>query len=291
MAGWLNWREIEKHNDWGYRDKDDATAARWDDAAEGWNKRCQKEIDFTQRQVDLMDQIGPEDRVLDICCGPGMLSVPIAAKAKWVTGLDFGSEMLRLFRENTANAGAANTDIIQCNWNTARPGIDFPKYDIVVARHSPAQADILKISSAATKYCYSLMNTYSKHGGMNLLRGLVENHNPIVSATDEGAQKNRIRPDGFLYGFNIHFNILYDFGAHPTVQYAYKKEQLIEESREALYEKLGGHARFLNRKAEAEFKRRVDQMTKRLSDGRLVVDHTTTMSILGWNPNDIDLEV
>ncbi len=151
MVGWLNWREIEKHNDWGYRDKDDATAARWDEAADGWNARGAKEADFTRRQVALMDKITANDRVLDICCGPGLLSVPMAEKAKWVTGLDFGKRMLDLFKENTQKAGALNTDTIQCNWNTSRPGIDFPKYDIAVARHSPAQADILKISLAATK--------------------------------------------------------------------------------------------------------------------------------------------
>ena len=31
---WTDWRELEKHNDWGVRDKDDATAALWNDGAD-----------------------------------------------------------------------------------------------------------------------------------------------------------------------------------------------------------------------------------------------------------------
>ena len=62
---WMDWRELEKHNDWGVRDKDDASAALWNGGAEQWEKRSAQELDFAQRQVDALDRITPETTVLD----------------------------------------------------------------------------------------------------------------------------------------------------------------------------------------------------------------------------------
>ena len=153
---WLDWRELEKHNDWGVRDKDDATAALWNDGAEQWEKRSAGEVGFAQKQVDALTRITKETMVLDVCCGTGPLTLPLAKKARQVTAFDFNEKMLDFVRRKAAEAGADNIDYLRGNFNTIVPGEDFQPAEIAVTRHSPAQGNILKFSRFATKYCYSL---------------------------------------------------------------------------------------------------------------------------------------
>ena len=62
MNGWLNWREIEKNNDWGVRSRSDATAELWNENADQWEERSKSETDFSRRQVESLD-ISPEDKM------------------------------------------------------------------------------------------------------------------------------------------------------------------------------------------------------------------------------------
>lgn len=101
---WLDWRELEKHNDWGVRDKDDATAALWNDGAEQWEKRSAGEVGFAQKQVDALTRITKETTVLDVCCGTGPLTLPLAKKARQVTAFDFNEKMLDFVRRKAAEA-------------------------------------------------------------------------------------------------------------------------------------------------------------------------------------------
>ncbi len=64
----MNWREIEKNNDGGVRNKNDATAQLWNDDAFQWEKRTQREADFARRQVEQL-KLSKDDNVLDVCCG------------------------------------------------------------------------------------------------------------------------------------------------------------------------------------------------------------------------------
>ena len=75
---WANWLELEKHNDWGVRGKNDAVAALWDKGADGWEKRSQKEEAFAKKQAEAL-AISKEDTVLDVCCGTGPLTALLAA--------------------------------------------------------------------------------------------------------------------------------------------------------------------------------------------------------------------
>ncbi|AJP00575.1 methyltransferase [Streptomyces cyaneogriseus subsp. noncyanogenus] len=48
-------------------------------------------------------------RVLDLCCGPGVFTVPLALRGYDVTGVDLSTAMLDLARKRTADAGARVT--------------------------------------------------------------------------------------------------------------------------------------------------------------------------------------
>jgi len=51
----------------------------------------------------------PGARVLDLCCGPGVFTVPLAARGFDVTGVDLSPAMLDRARKRSADAGAPNT--------------------------------------------------------------------------------------------------------------------------------------------------------------------------------------
>jgi len=55
----------------------------------------------------------PKGRVLDLACGPGILSVALAPQAESMVGVDITPEMIRLARERCGKAGLGNTRFLE----------------------------------------------------------------------------------------------------------------------------------------------------------------------------------
>ena len=274
---WLDWRELEKHNDWGVRDKDDATAALWNDGAEQWERRSAQELDFAQKQVDALDRITADTTVLDVCCGTGPLTIPLLHKAKHVTAFDFNENMLGFVRKKAEEAGRTNLDFLQGNFNTVEPGKDFAPADVAVTRHSPAQGNILKFSRFATKYCYSLCMVYAPKDAMPLPgRG---GGGRWLRSSDERLNTTA-RPDGRRYGLNISFNLLYEAGANPELRYVTEEKTLTGPTHEALAQKLFPVG------SSPELLEYVRQRAEESSDGWLLRQRQT-MAVMGWDPSEI----
>lgn len=68
-----------------------------------------------QRQAAYRDLIGvqPEDRVLDVCCGPGTLALDLAPHVAHVTGLDLTPAMLQQARAAQAERDIGNADWVE----------------------------------------------------------------------------------------------------------------------------------------------------------------------------------
>ena len=280
MNGWLNWREIEKNNDWGVRDKDDATAQMWDKGAAGWEDRAVREEDFNRRQVEALP-LDKDDSVLDVCCGPGPLTRWIAPRVKAVTAFDFSENMLAYVKEKAQRYALNNVSYLQGNFYTMEPGVDAPQFDVAVTRHSPAQGDILRFSRWATKRCYSLCMVYP--GGLQQPKGPTH---WIKSASEgEGKLNYSSRPDGRLYGVNVHFNLLYDMGADPELKYVTDVMRIERTDLEELYrERLRGRPF-----SEEEFAYWKQRMAGRLerSEGGWTYTEIQKMSVLSWDPREV----
>ena len=280
MNGWLNWREIEKNNDWGIRDKDDATAAMWGKGAAGWEERTRREDDFNRRQVEAMELL-PTDRVLDVCCGTGPLTRWIAPKVKQVTACDFSESMLDFVRAKAAEFSLDNVDYLQGNFYTLEPGQDAPLFDVAVTRHSPAQGDILRFSRWATRRCYSLMAVYqpqeNRPGRTSLfIKSAAENNGRLNCST---------RPDGRLYGVNVHFNLLYDMGADPELRYVTEELHLTGSDPLDVYRQTQKNRPF----TEEEFQWWRERAGDRLSEdgGVWSFVNVQKMAVLSWDPSQI----
>jgi SAM-dependent methyltransferase len=89
--------------------------------------------ELTARFVDAVDA-GPETTILDVACGPGIVTAPIAAKARAVVAFDLTPEMLQQARERCGKARLKNVTF-QRGSATALPFPDC-SFDGVVTRLS-----------------------------------------------------------------------------------------------------------------------------------------------------------
>lgn len=93
-----------------------------------WNERARQEknddhvniADATQRELEtsfILNQVRPDDRVLEVGCGNGWLTSRLRAKASWVDSFDYAANMVerakslhgeknnRFFTDNVLNLG------------------------------------------------------------------------------------------------------------------------------------------------------------------------------------------
>ncbi|HSR36631.1 MAG TPA: class I SAM-dependent methyltransferase, partial [Desulfurivibrionaceae bacterium] len=88
--------------------------ADWDQRAAGFAARNLDSPYVTQFLGKL-----PLERnwsVLDVGCGPGTLSLPLAQEVRRVTAIDFSSAMLDELRQRATAAGFENITAIQAAW-------------------------------------------------------------------------------------------------------------------------------------------------------------------------------
>lgn len=193
--------------------------------AERWNKRS---VDFARGMNDdrrrkktgeilqLLSDIGfePEGaRVLDIGCGPGTLSIPLAKAGAQVTSLDIASGMLDRLRE-TAAAEDLKIQVEECSWWTA--DIDAlgyrEKFDLVIASMTPGVRDAEtfdRMMACSNQYCY--YSNFIRRKEQRLPSGLY----PILG--EEEPIKNRGNVPAMLYPFMY----LYTLGYHPKVNFTH----------------------------------------------------------------------
>jgi SAM-dependent methyltransferase len=122
--------------------------------ADVWNKRSVSyakgiENDRRQKKTDeilaFLDQCGfdPEGaKVLDIGCGPGTLSLPLAKLGAEVTALDISSGMLDRLKDSVKR-DSLPINIIECSWWTADiDELGFRnEFDLVIASMTPGIKD------------------------------------------------------------------------------------------------------------------------------------------------------
>ena len=195
----LDWESFwqEKLKAKGDRQKD------WNKAAPNFGKSARRDGYHTH----LVERINPQaaETILDLGCGDGNISVPLAKRAKFVTGVDSAEMMLEKFgmkalKENVVNYETILEDLTKVTKD------NIGNHDIVVASRSlnnviPIKQTLKNIDEIANKYVYITLF------GPNNWRIEKEFYQCVL-----GQDYNEFPSHRYL------FNILVDMGIYPNVE-------------------------------------------------------------------------
>ena len=124
---------------------------RWDDEAYYYDLMNQMEAHTTELEL-VQIQLEPTDSVLDIGCGPGRMTVPIAKKVREVYAMDFSKNMVEICRKNCETANITNVHCIKADWQNKEDMNLFPEVDVVLqARWSGGSSSLEKYRKVAKR--------------------------------------------------------------------------------------------------------------------------------------------
>lgn len=212
MKPLINWEELQKiaKPPMGHMPKMDAE--RQKNFADFYNKVASMEKLHTLNQVNALPLL-PTDTLLDMGCGPGRLSVPLAQRVKSVTSLDVSEHVLRYCKMNADAAGLTNLATKQLDFEDAVAGENIEKHDVVVCSRSVGLHNLKKLSSFANR-----LTAIVSFANAPSIPQLLSN---IFNGT---AAENGQKPPFTAYGkdrrvnYNVLFNIAYDLGYEANIK-------------------------------------------------------------------------
>ncbi|WP_298501715.1 class I SAM-dependent methyltransferase [uncultured Methanobrevibacter sp.] len=174
----------------------------WDKAAPGFFKRTHKE-DYDDALFDMLI-LDEHDTVLDVGCGEGSVTIPIAKKVKQVIGLDSSPKMLEYLEKRAVENDISNIETI------LKP-IENIKYDeigdvdVVVCSRSlngiiPIDEVLSELNKIANKYVFITI------------------FGPENKKIEKDFDKRIGKQTENFPDYNYFFNILYNMGIYANVQ-------------------------------------------------------------------------
>ncbi|MBN1191468.1 MAG: class I SAM-dependent methyltransferase [Dehalococcoidales bacterium] len=276
MSPLINWEEIRKlAMPPGPQSKDKGNI--WDKSADMYNRMAKMENIYTLNQINAFETTS-DDTVLDIGCGPGRISVPMARRAKSVTSLDSSEKMLAHCRQNAEEAGVKNLKPLLLDWEKAVPGENLEKHDIVIASRSPGMTDIKKMSSFARKF--AVVIAWANAPNIPTVIG------DLFKGVEETRRMPPMRMDRSL-GYNITYNIIYDAGYDPNVRIVTDGFTRDFLNREEAYRELW-KLREVTGDIPPVFRQNVDKWLTVNQNGGVTFRRETRSFVMWWEPAPAD---
>lgn len=143
-------------------------ASAWDARAaqSSWKRRHD---DYSEAFLSRLDLSGV-NTVLDVGCGPGLLSVPIAAQVEQVHALDYSKGMLDGLRAAIGEQHLSNIAAHQLSWDDDWSNV--PVCDIAIASRSlmvpELERALMKLDAHASQRAYVTFTTSPRAGVVSL---------------------------------------------------------------------------------------------------------------------------
>jgi SAM-dependent methyltransferase len=274
MCPLINWEELRQLTipQGPPRSRQGETGNMWDKSADMYNRMAGMEKTYTLNQINAFDT-APTDTVLDIGCGPGRISVPMAQRARSVTSIDSSEKMLDYCRKNAREAGVTNLDARLLDWEKAVVGENLEQHDIVIASRSPGMSDIRKISSFARKY--AVVIAWANAPNIPMIIG------DLFKGLDEARRLPPVRQDRSI-GYNVTYNIIYDAGYDPNVRIVTDGFTRDFASREQAYAELW-QLREIPGDIPPVFKNNVDRWLTSNENGGITFRRETRSFVMWWS--------
>ncbi|NLL09366.1 MAG: Mg-protoporphyrin IX methyl transferase [Euryarchaeota archaeon ADurb.Bin294] len=225
-----NWIDCWKSTlDEGYYISDEEQAASWNKRAESFGKDVEEERQRKKNAdfFNLLEKSGFNPvgaQILDIGCGPGTLSIPLAQAGAQVTSLDISSGMLERLKK-IADRDKLPITPVECSWWTA--DIDAlglrNSFDLVIASFTPGIKDVEtfdRMMACSRRFCY-----YSNF----IRKDPAKIPSEIYTRILDTIPQDNIFASGFMYPFMY----LYTLGFRPIVKITHKLEDRYQSAEEA----------------------------------------------------------
>lgn len=266
--------------DWAAAWKDEQKRRNHPDSAECWNERAKgyaKVAGTSSYAATFIERAGIEsgETVLDMGCGSGALSLPLARAGHEVYACDFAQAMLDALMDEAFRQGIAeHIHPMLIAWDEDWTHAGVPVCDVAIASRSIATADmqaaLVKLDAHARRRACITLTT-----------GLSPRVDPVLL---EAIGREQPRYPDCVFAFNI----LWGMGIRPELSYINSSRESRFESFDAAIEKTGEllemtpveHERLMAYSQE-------HLQEKRGADGRVYweYDHTrvTPWAFLAWN--------
>lgn len=176
------------------------SSLHWDDRAAALSAKAPLSR-YTQEFIARM-KLDDAASLLDVGCGPGTLSLPLAQRLEHVIALDFSPGMLAAVQAAAKQDGINNVETLKLAWEDDWAAV--PHCDIVVASRSTMVEDmetaLQKLHEKANKRVYL---THLAGGGR----------------INQAASKAIGRPMPTLPDYIYVLNLLHQMGVHPRLDY------------------------------------------------------------------------
>ena len=106
---------------------------------------------LVQRALDWLD-VGADDRVLDLFCGLGNFTIPLATKARTVVGVEGDDAMVKRGEENAKRNGLSNVSFWSANLQTDFTQLEWAKEGFDKILIDPPRSGALDVVSHLTRF-------------------------------------------------------------------------------------------------------------------------------------------
>ena len=145
----INWASLRANamNRKGWKSKG---PKEWDGKADSFSKR-NRDSPYTSLFLSHLP-LESSHTVLDIGSGPGTLAIPISARVKSVTAIDFSSAMLDTLDKIAARRQINNITTIRCAWEDDWAAQGMRPHDIAIASRSMGVHDLAGALKKINRY-------------------------------------------------------------------------------------------------------------------------------------------
>lgn len=197
---------------------DDGQISFWNRRSGSYSESVDNDASWAEtveRVFGLLEEAGFSacgSSVLDIGCGPGPLSLPLARAGAEVTALDISSGMLKRLKEKAAGEGLSIRTVEGSWWTADIDELGFrDNFDLVIASMTPAIKDLDtfdRMTACSKHFCY--YSGFLRRGGS---RNYQEIYNTILN------EDHPDRESGMPQMFMLYpFMYLYTLGYRPLIR-------------------------------------------------------------------------
>lgn len=236
----------------------------WNSIAPQFNEWMDKD-DYPAEFISKI-KIEPNDMVLDVGCGNGAITIPLAQKARSVTALDSSTRMLEFLGKKAGHP--SNIQMI----NKGLEEVDAQEigyHDVVVASRSlngiaDIQAQLEKLDRIARKYVYITLWGVDNRKFENEMAELL-------------GRESHQNPEYILV-----YNILYEMGIQANVEFLKSNTRNHYSNMDEALDRIKWRIGDMDEGEKSIIKKHLERVLTRNSDGSLTYTRTNSKWVLIW---------